>query len=73
MEPITRTMKLNRITKNAARFEEVLENGEPEVVGNIYLKKWVLGSALDGIKPLDDKGNVESDISISLTVGPDAD
>jgi len=73
MEPIIRTMKLNRITKNAARFEEVLENGEPEVVGNIYLKKWVLGSALDGIKPLDDKGNVESDLSISLTVGPDAD
>ncbi len=73
MEPIIRTMKLNRITKNAARFEEVLENGEPEVVGNIYLKKWVLGSALDGIKPLDDKGNVESDLCISLTVGPDAD
>lgn len=73
MEPITRTMKLNRITKGAARFEEVLENGEPEVLGNIYLKRWVLGSALDGIKPLNDKGDVESDLSITLTVGVSAD
>ena len=73
MEPITRTMKLNRITKGAARFEEVLENGEPEVLGNIYLKRWVLGSALDGIKPTDSKGNVESDLCISITVGPYAD
>lgn len=72
MEPITRTMKLNRITKGSARFEEVLESGKPEVLGNIYVKRWLLGSSLDGIALLDAKGNVESDLTITVTVDPNA-
>jgi len=58
-------MKLNRVTKGAARFEEVLEPGEPEILGNIYMKRWALGAKLKGI-PV---GNVEgSTVTIKVTV-----
>jgi len=58
-------MKLNRVTKGAARFEEVLEPGEPEILGNIYMKRWALGAKLSGI-PV---GNVEgSTVTIKVTV-----
>ena len=70
MESITRTMKLNRVTKGAARFGEISGEGEPEVIGNIYLKKWSLGADLAGL-PI---GDVEdSDVTISVTVGPASD
>ena len=58
-------MKLNRITSGAARFEEVLGEGEPAVVGNIYMRKWALGAKLSGIP----KGDVEdSDLTIKITI-----
>ena len=58
-------MKLNRVTSGAARFGEVLGEGQPEVIGNIYMKKWALGSKIAGIP----KGDVEdSDVTIKITV-----
>lgn len=58
-------MKLNRVTKGAARFEEVLGEGEPEILGNIYMKKWALGAKLAGLEI----GDVEnSNVTIKVTV-----
>lgn len=69
MEQITRTMVLNRTTKGAARFAEVLGEGEPEVVGNIYLRKWALGDLLSGL-PAEQKVIEDSDVTIQVIVGP---
>ena len=65
MAQFVRTMKLNRVTNGAVRFGEDLSTGEPEVLGNIYLKKWALGEKVAGIK----KGDYEdSDVTIKVTV-----
>jgi hypothetical protein len=32
-------------TKNAVRFQEVPEEGQPEAIGSLYIKKWVVGDA----------------------------
>jgi len=66
MEQIVRTMKLNRVTKGAARFGEVLNDGEPEVIGNIYVKRWALGKTLAGI-PIGDIS--DSNVTLTLKVG----
>lgn len=71
MEPVTRTMVLNRVTKGAARFEEVLGDGQPPVVGDIYLRKWALGDMLKGL-PAEQKVVENSGVTIQVIVGPDS-
>ena len=34
-----------RITRNSIRFKEVPEPGKAEVLGSIYLQKWLAGNA----------------------------
>lgn len=70
MEKITRTMRLDRVTKGAVRFAEDAKEGEPEAIGSIYLKKWALGKggvakAVAGLKVGDYD---ESQVTISMTV-----
>lgn len=35
------TFKKERETKNTVRFQEAVEPGKPQVVGTLYIQKWV--------------------------------
>jgi hypothetical protein len=65
MEKIVRTMKLNRVTAHTARFGEDPDDGKPEALGNIYVKKWALGDKIAGMREGD---YPNSDVTITVTV-----
>ena len=37
--------KKEKETKNTVRFQEVLEEGKPPIIGTLYLQKWFAGEA----------------------------
>ena len=46
-----RTMKVNfkkeKETKNTVRYQEVVEEGKPPVIGTLYLQKWFAGDSAE--------------------------
>lgn len=44
MERVERTFTLERQTKNTYRYQED-EDGQPPVIGNIYIQKWAAGTS----------------------------
>lgn len=42
----TVTMKQDKVTKNAVRFEEVAEVGQPNKIGTLYVQKFPFGETL---------------------------
>lgn len=44
MDPITRTFKLEKATKNTQRYQEDPPQGQPPVVGSLYVQQWALGN-----------------------------
>ena len=39
--------KLEKETKNTVRFNEVPEEGQPPIIGTLYVQKWFAGNAVD--------------------------
>jgi len=39
----TLKFKLERLTKNTARYQEEPQPGNPPVIGTLYVQKWYLG------------------------------
>ena len=37
--------KKEKETKNTVRFQEVIEEGKPPIIGTVYLQKWFAGEA----------------------------
>ena len=46
MDKQTLTFSLERETKNTVRYQEEPETGSPQIVGTLYVQKWVLGDPL---------------------------
>jgi hypothetical protein len=36
-------LKFEKETKNTIRYQEVVEEGKPTVIGTVYVPKWVVG------------------------------
>lgn len=43
---ISVTMKQDKVTKNAVRFEEIPPTGEPAKIGTLYVQKFPFGETL---------------------------
>jgi hypothetical protein len=39
--------KVEKETKNTVRFEEIPEEGQPPIIGSLYLQKWFVGNATE--------------------------
>ena len=39
--------KLEKETKNTVRFNEVPEEGQPPIIGTLYVQKWFAGNATE--------------------------
>ena len=39
--------KLEKETKNTVRFNEVPEEGQPPIIGSLYVQKWFAGNATE--------------------------
>jgi hypothetical protein len=37
-------LKLEKSTKNTFRYTEIPAEGQPEIIGTLYIQKWFLGS-----------------------------
>jgi len=44
MQPITRTFKVEKETKNTIRYTEQPPDGQPPAVGTLYVQKWAVGN-----------------------------
>lgn len=42
----TITMKLDKETKGAVRYQEVKQEGQPALMGSLYVRKLAIGSAV---------------------------
>ncbi|SEL72960.1 hypothetical protein SAMN05216262_11938 [Colwellia chukchiensis] len=45
MPEVTVKLVFEKENKNSVRYKEVTEPGKAEVLGNIYLQKWLAGNA----------------------------
>lgn len=45
MSEVSVKLVFEKENKNSVRFKEVPESGKAEVLGSVYLQKWVTGSA----------------------------
>jgi hypothetical protein len=39
--------KVEKETKNTVKFEEVPEEGQPPIIGTLYVQKWFVGNATE--------------------------
>ena len=39
------TFKLEKLTKNTCKFQEIEVPGQPPAIGSLYIQKWVAGNA----------------------------
>jgi len=39
--------KLEKETKNTVRFNEIPEEGQPPIIGTLYVQKWFAGNATE--------------------------
>ncbi len=45
MSDKTVKFEFEKETKNSVRFKEVPEEGQPPIIGSLYVQKWYVGSA----------------------------